>query len=211
VPGRVMPVSDFTAKLLLHSPDLVDLNQRNKAKRVNATDFQPTKNHFDAKQDWPDERPVPVNLATGSANERDTSCAVLRNMNSKGRTTLSTWSSDHFPAQLPTGAASAYVSPGSGQLFRQVKGGNTKTGGLFLVTDTGLRYATQDNGDSGEGESGVGTDGKKSKEGVQEDESARARLGYENVKPRPIPAAWSQFLPTGPRLSTDSAKQPQGS
>jgi type VII secretion protein EccB len=210
IPGRVMRVSDFTARLLLHSPDLVDLNQRNEASRVNQVNVKAEKNDFDEKQAWPDKEPKPVNLATGSANERDTSCAVLRDMNSKGRTTLSTWSSDHFPAQLPTGAASAYVSPGSGQLFRQVKGGDTKTGGLFLVTDTGLRYATQDNGD-GEGKSGVGTDGKKAKEGVQEDESARARLGYENVKPRPIPAAWSQFLPTGPRLSTDSAKQPQGS
>ncbi len=95
------------------------------------------------------------------ASERDTSCNVLRDVSSKGRTTLSTWSGDRFPAQLPTGSSSAYVSPGSGQLFRQVKGDSTKSGGIFLVTDTGLRYAMQTNGDSAEDESDIGSDGKK--------------------------------------------------
>ncbi|WP_181765405.1 type VII secretion protein EccB [Streptomyces albidus (ex Kaewkla and Franco 2022)] len=213
VSGRVMPVSDFTAKLLLHSPELAGLDQANKAKRVNAVSFTADKQTYADGKKWPSQKPVPVNAGSSAASERDTSCNVLRDVSSKGRTTLSTWSGDRFPAQLPTGSSSAYVSPGSGQLFRQVKGDSTKSGGIFLVTDTGLRYAMQTNGDSAEDESDIGSDGKKSKEETPgEDKSAQARLGYENLKnPTPIPAAWSQFLPTGPRLSTESAKQPQGS
>lgn len=210
-PGRVVPVSDFAAKLLRLSPELSSLGQAGEAKRVGLTDFAPEDRNFDEQWTWPDKEPVPVNPARGQGRERDTSCNVLRDVNAKGRTTLSTWASDHFPAQLPTGSASAYVSPGSGQLFRQVKGRDTDSGGIFLVTDTGLRYALQKNGDGAEDDAGIGSDGKSKNKDAQ-DESAQARLGYESLKdPSPIPAAWSQFLPTGPRLSTASARQPQGS
>ncbi|MGH3310975.1 MAG: type VII secretion protein EccB [Streptomyces sp.] len=214
VPGQVMPVSDFMAKLLLSTRSLLPLNQSGKAKPVSAAAFTPSDSEFGASKNWPQQTPESVNRADSVANERDTSCNVLRNVNRKtGRTTLSTWAGEDFPAQLPTGSTSAYVSPGSGQLFRQVKGSDMDTGGIFLVTDTGLRYAMQGNSDSAEEESEIGKK-KKSKEEAQQDgnESAQARLGYENVKkPAPIPAVWSQFLPTGPRLSTSSAKQPQGS
>ncbi|WP_372350700.1 hypothetical protein [Streptomyces sp. KL116D] len=44
-----------------------------------------------------------------------------------------------LPSDLPTGSSSAYVTPGSGQIFRQFQGTETKAGGVFLVTDTGLR------------------------------------------------------------------------
>ncbi|MFJ6946082.1 type VII secretion protein EccB, partial [Streptomyces wuyuanensis] len=46
---------------------------------------------------------------------------------------------------------------------------------------------------------------------LQEAQQAQNRLGYKDVEPVPVPASWSTFLPTGPRLSTGAASQPQGS
>ncbi|MGW0734185.1 type VII secretion protein EccB [Streptomyces sp. NPDC002851] len=217
LPGRVAPVSDFTAKLLLSSADLVELGQAGRAKPVSPAAFTPGTPFGDDKN-WPDQEPTPVNSPGTEDGNRSTVCNVLRDVDegNKGATTLSTWAGTDFPAPLPTGASSAYVTPGSGQLFRQFKGSNTKSGFAFLVTDTGLRYAMQSNGDSATDDAGVGSSGsakerKEQREArLAEAQQAQNRLGYENVTPAPIPAAWSAFLPTGPRLSTGAALQPQG-
>ncbi|MET7618793.1 type VII secretion protein EccB [Streptomyces sp. NPDC005408] len=211
--GRVAPVSDFTAKLLLNSKDLIGLGQAGRAKSVSAATFQPGE-AFGQDNDWPDQAPKPVNSANIAEGSRNTVCNVLRTVDgANGATTLGTWAGTDFPATLPTGSSSAYVTPGSGLLFRQFKGSTTNSGFLFLVTDTGLRYAMQSNGDSATGDSGIGSSGSaKEKEARQQEaQQAQNRLGYKNVDPVPVPAAWSSFLPTGPRLSTGSARQPQGS
>lgn len=103
------------------------------------------------------------------------------------------------------------MTPGSGQLYRQFQGEETKAGGVFLVTDTGLRYAMQSNDDSATDDAGIGTTAKERKQLEQEAQLAQVRLGYSGVDPAPIPVAWSSFLSTGPRLSTSAARQPQGS
>ncbi|MER7666209.1 MULTISPECIES: type VII secretion protein EccB [unclassified Streptomyces] len=210
--GRVAPVSDFTAKLLLNSRDLIKLGQAGRATSVSAASFQPGTPFGDDKK-WPENAPKPVNSASTDEGSRNTVCNVLRKVDEDGTTTLSTWAGTKFPADLPTGSTSAYVTPGSGQLFRQFKGSSTRSGFLFLVTDTGLRYAMQSNGDSATDDSGIGSSGseKDKKEVLQEAQDAQERLGYKEVDPLPIPAAWSGFLPTGPRLSTGAAIQPQGS
>ncbi|MDQ8706846.1 type VII secretion protein EccB [Streptomyces sp. LHD-70] len=215
--GRVAPITDFTAKLLLASEDLVRLGQV-AAKQVSPAAFTPGE-PFGQDKTWPQAEPTPVNSAEAGEGERNTVCNVLRDVDEdrKGATTLSTWAGTDFPAALPTGSSSAYVTPGSGQLFRQFKGSTTKSGFLFLVTDTGLRYAMQSNGDSTTDDAGIGSSGsaKERKEQrerqLQEAQQAQNRLGYENVAPASIPAEWSAFLPTGPRLSTGAARQPQGS
>lgn len=210
--GRVAPVTDFMAKLLLNSRELVRLGQAGQAKSVSAATFQPGQ-PFGQDKKWPTHSPKPVNTPTTGEGSRNTVCNVLRKVGEGGSTTLSTWAGTDFPATLPTGSSSAYVTPGSGQLFRQFKGSRTDTGFLFLVTDTGLRYAMQSNGDSATDDSGIGTSGSaKDKEARQQEaQQAQNRLGYKGVDPAPIPAAWSTFLPTGPRLSTGAARQPQGS
>ncbi|GAA2925762.1 hypothetical protein GCM10020221_22140 [Streptomyces thioluteus] len=111
------------------------------------------------------------------------------------------------------GATSAYVTPGSGLLYRQVNGSSTSVGSLFLVTDTGLRYAVQTNNDSSAGRSGIGDDdrSKDPQERAAEVNTAQIRLGYKDVKPVPVPDNWSAFLPKGPRLDANSASQPQSS
>ncbi|MFD5141060.1 type VII secretion protein EccB [Streptomyces sp. NPDC058378] len=213
LPGRVAPVSDFVAKLLLSSRDLVHLNQDGHAKPVSAGAFEPGE-AFGQEKKWPTSKPTPVNSASTESGSRNTVCNVLRSVSGKdGASTLSTWAGTGFPATLPTGSSSAYVTPGSGQLFRQFKGASPESGPLFLVTDTGLRYAMQSNGDSVEGDSGIGESGTKEEkaQSQQEAQQAQNHLGYKDVDPAPVPAAWSAFLPTGPRLSTGAARQPQGS
>ncbi|GHG36286.1 type VII secretion protein EccB [Streptomyces hydrogenans] len=210
---RVAPVSDFTAKLLLNSRRLVDLGQAGQATKVSGGAFQPG-DAFGKDKKWPEAVPVPVNEAGTDEGSRNTVCNVLRSVDpDKGTTTLSTWAGKDFPATLPTGSSSAYVTPGSGQLFRQFKGSTTASGFLFLVTDTGLRYAMQSNGDTTTDDSGIGSSGSEEEKQARQAEAQQAqnRLGYKNIEPLPVPAEWSTFLPTGPRLSTGGARQPQGS
>ncbi|MFF9089648.1 type VII secretion protein EccB [Streptomyces sp. NPDC014991] len=211
LPGRVAPVSDFVAQLLLASKDLVRLGQAGHPQEVSAgaiTRGEP----FAADHTWPTEKPSAVNEPTTADGSRNTVCNVLGHVDPhNGATTLSTWAGTDFPAVLPTGSSSAYVTAGSGQLYRQYQGSETAVGGVFLVTDTGLRYALQSNDDSVTDDKGIGMSAKKRKQLQQEAKLAQTRLGYAAVNPAPIPAPWSKFLPTGPRLSTSAARQPQGS
>ncbi|THC41811.1 type VII secretion protein EccB [Streptomyces sp. A1499] len=212
--GRIAPVSDFTAKLLLSSPDLdmVELGQNGRARQLSAAAFRPGTEEFGAENDWPRLEPSTADEASGARGSSNTVCNVLRDVDADdGTTTLSTWAGTDFPAPLPTGSSSAYVTPGSGQLYRQFLGSETKAGGIFLVTDTGLRYAMQSNSDSATDDAGIGTSAKQREQQQQEAQQAQTRLGYGDKDITPIPAAWSEFLPTGPRLSTAAARQPQGS
>jgi len=211
--GRVRPITDFMAQLLLNSPEFTQLGQQGQARRVSAgaIRIRPDDTFYGGSLNWPQEEARTVNLDNSG---RNTLCNVLREVDEKkGTTRLSTWAGDDYPATLPNGATSAYVTPGSGLLFRQIKGHDTASGGVFLLTDTGLRYAVQANTDSGQDESEIGTDGRKKteEETLQEGNEAQIKLGYQNAKPVPVPATWSGILPTGPRLSTSAARQPQGS
>lgn len=98
-------------------------------------------------------------------------------------------------------------------LYRQFNGASPSTGSLFLVTDTGLRYAVQTNNDSSANPSKIGADAKPptAEEQAAEVNQAQIRLGYKDVRPLPVPDNWSGLLPKGPRLDTNSAKQPQSS
>lgn len=210
LPGKVQPVSDFTAWLLINSPQTDTLNMGGKATVVDAASFSPENDLFGTEYRWPSLKADQVNDAGG---ERDTVCSVLRKVDDKGRTTLSTWAGSEYPAEITAGGTSTYVTPGTGLLFTQVQGNQTKPdGSLFLVTDTGLRYAVQANGDSDKGRSDIGTgDQEKQQDGRPEPSQAQIRLGYEKVTPTLVPITWSEFLSKGPRLDTNSARQPQGS
>lgn len=211
LPGRVAPVSAFVAQLLLFSKDLAPLGQAGQAREMSPGAIEPGK-AFGTGHRWPTGDPAPVNEASDAAGSRSTVCTVLRGVDAdSGAITLSTWAGTDFPAKLPTGSSSAYVTPGSGLLYRQFQGKETKAGPVFLVTDTGLRYVLQSNADSATDDAGIGTTAKEREQLQQEAKQAQTRLGYADVDPAPVPAAWSEFLPTGPRLSTTAARQPQGS
>ncbi|WP_031087468.1 type VII secretion protein EccB [Streptomyces sp. NRRL WC-3549] len=212
--GKVQPVSEFTAWLLINSPQTAGLDLASEARPVGLQDFVPDPQTFAGQAaHWPDRKAEQVN-STGGDGSRDTVCSVLRKVDGKGRTTLSTWAGTAYPAVITAGGTSTYVTPGSGLLYTQVRGDQTQPdGSLFLVTDTGLRYAVQANGDSDAERSdiGAGDTGRQSQDGRPEASQAQTRLGYEKVTPSLVPIAWSEFLSKGPRLDTNSARQPQTS
>ncbi|MGW0189836.1 type VII secretion protein EccB [Streptomyces sp. NPDC003362] len=211
LPGEVARISEFTATLLLNSGKLVAVGQTGEAQQVSPGAVVDSTT-FRGEKKWPTYKPKTVNNGTSATTGRNTVCNVLRSVDAKnGTTTLSTWVGTDFPAQLPTGSSSAYVTAGSGQLYRQFQGTETKAGSVFLVTDTGLRYALQSNSDSATEDKGIGTSKEQREQALTEAKIAQTRLGYEKVDPTPVPVAWSRFLPTGPRLSEAAARQPQGS
>ncbi|CAG6397289.1 type VII secretion protein EccB [Streptomyces cocklensis] len=156
--------------------------------------------------DWPQSDPSQVNTPTGDS-PRNVSCSVLQS-GETGATGVTgakrtLWAGKDYPEQIVEGASSAYVTPGSGLLYQEVSGTDTSGGFLFLVTDTGLRYAVSRNNDS--------AGANKASNAKQETNQASVRLGYQDVKPMSIPSRWSELLPKGPSLDTASAAQPQGS
>ncbi|WP_129842768.1 type VII secretion protein EccB [Streptomyces sp. RFCAC02] len=192
LPGRVVPVSPFMAYLLASHPDSAMLGMNSESTRVGAQDIDPAppEESLDRLHTWPTHMPEQVNDGA-----RDTLCSVLLSVDGDdGTTEVATWAGEDYPATIASGAATAYVTPGSGLLYRQIQGEQTESGSVFLVTDTGLRYSVEATAD-GEGET----------------QDARTRLGYGDITPVPVPAVWSLLLPTGPRLDTKSAVRPQGS
>ncbi|MEU5365220.1 type VII secretion protein EccB [Streptomyces sp. NPDC005925] len=207
LPSKVQPISDFTAWLLISSPQTATLNMNGKARTVGLQDFTADPEPFAGQSEkWPQRRISQVKAG------RDTVCSVLREVDGKGRTKLSTWAGADYPAEITADGTSTYTTPGSGLLYTQIQGSATASGALFLVTDTGLRYAVQANGDSDAHTSDIGADGQgETSDGTPEPSEAQVKLGYANVRPAKVPLAWSGFLAKGPRLDTNSARQPQGS
>ncbi len=221
LPGKVAPVSDFVAWLLISAPATDGLNMHGKAREVDLQSLDPDATPFAGDVKWPQKKTERINRTTPPAgtqasgsNNRDTVCNVLRSVDGQGNQTLSTWAGTGYPVDITASGTSAYVTPGSGLLYTQVQGKQTTAGGsLFLVTDTGLRYAVQANGDSDSEQSEIGApdQSKAGGDGRPEASQAQVRLGYGGVTPAMVPIAWSEFLSKGPRLDTNSARQPQGS
>ncbi|MEV6104494.1 type VII secretion protein EccB [Streptomyces sp. NPDC051940] len=209
---RIAPVSDFMADLLLNNPAAAQsLGQDGKPVQVSTGAIAPSDEPFGGTLKWPTAEANPVNEASTQPGSRNSICNVLSDVAGGNRAVLFTWAGTRFPAQLAIGSASVYVTPGTGQLYRQSSGTSTDTGSFFLVTDKGLRYALQSNEDGQEDACGLGTADAARKKGetAGEQNSAQKRLNYEGVEAAPVPEEWSDFLPTGPRLSTADACQPQ--
>lgn len=234
VPGKVVPVSDFVAWLMISSPATDGLDMHGKAHEVDLQSINPDPVPFKGDAKWPQKKTERINevraagaTAPAADTGRDTVCSVLRSVDAQGNQTVSTWAGAGFPVDITASGTSAYVTPGTGLLYTQAQGRQTTAGGaLFLVTDTGLRYAVQANGDSdaaqpSPGASGAspapgasaapGTTGQTTSDGRPAPSQAQARLGYAGVVPVTVPIAWSEFLSKGPRLDSNAARQPQGS
>lgn len=107
--GTVAPITDFTAHLLLYSPDLIRLGQRGEPLKVSPGAVVSGQSFGPAN--WPKYQPNTVNEATTTAGSRNTVCNVLDKVDSgNGRTTLSTWAGKNFPAPCPS-APPALTSP----------------------------------------------------------------------------------------------------
>ncbi|MFF4173950.1 type VII secretion protein EccB [Streptomyces sp. NPDC001744] len=209
--GKVRPVTPFTAWLLINSPQTAVLDMDGRATAVDASSVDPDPTPFHDGARWPRLKSTRVNAVSGPG-ARDTVCSVLTHVDEKGGTTLTTWAGRDYPADITAGGTSTYVTPGTGLLYTQIQGRQkTPDGSLFLVTDTGLRYAVQANGDSDSDRSEIGAGKQPRSDGRPEPSDAQKRLGYEKVTPVLVPIEWSEFLSKGPRLDTNSARQPQGS
>lgn len=147
---------------------------------------------------WPEDVLNPVNREADGigSTSRTVSCSVYTGKMSDGSPKLAAWAGPEYPANIVDGAASAYVSSGSGLLYREFSG-RGGGGGRYLLTDSGLRYALQNSGGSQEG-------------GGDKEKDAQSRLGYEKTKIAPVPQSWSSLLPKGPTLDSESASQEQG-
>ncbi|MBT2446997.1 type VII secretion protein EccB [Streptomyces sp. ISL-43] len=231
LPGKVVPVSEFVAWLVISSPATDGLDMHGKPREVDLQSIDPDPVPFEGDALWPAKKADRINEvrpagapATGAEGDRDTVCSVLRSVDGHGDRTLSTWAGTGFPADITAGGTSAYVTPGTGLLYTQAQGRQTTAGGsLFLLTDTGLRYAVQANGDSDSaqpppavsGAAGApaapGAPGQPASDGRPAPSQAQSRLGYGDVVPVTVPVAWSEFLSKGPRLDSNAARQPQGS
>jgi type VII secretion protein EccB len=172
-------------------------------------------NSFYADKGWPHTVPQQANSAaraTGEANT--TSCSVYGGtIGADKKPQLGAWAGTTYPKKVIADSLNAYVSSGSGLLFREVAGSAQGGGATYLLTDTGLRYSLPTNNDSAADESGEGSVSSSSSSsggGPTETDKARTRLGYEKVfSPAIVPQAWAKFIPKGPMLDTGSATQPQ--
>lgn len=209
--NELQPVSDFVAELLLEGPTGRLAGEYTEAVRVGQASISPSDEGFMEKIQgkkvmWPTESSVRANKVEDPEGNR-VICSVYHGKDlelegkSLGVPEMSTWAGTSYPAPITEGGRAAYVSPGSGLLYKQVTG-EAKDGSLFLITDTGLRYAVQVNNDSSE----------KAGNAEQEQNQAQIRLGYQSIAQPPlVPKEWSQLLSAGPKLDTESALQPQGS
>lgn len=210
--NRVERVSGFTANLLLLSKDAGRAYPRGttpKPVEVSVSDVDPDDTPYGMSLHWPEEVPDPVNTAEATGRERNVVCSVYRGtMAGRDRPRLSLWAGDDYPARIVAGATSAYVTPGTGLLYREVTGSG-RSGHQYLVTDTGLRYSVASNTDS---EAKKAVTGNAKEQRAQQENAARIRLGYDTVDPLPVvPLQWSALLSRGPALNTRSAAQPQNS
>ncbi len=187
--GKVAEVSPLVAALLLRLPGAQTLygNRVPEAQEVPGDAYTVSPSPYLGDTGWPQNLPRQTNTSTDS-----TMCSVYRGKMTGSKPELSVWTGVKYPAAVVNNGATAYVTPGSGLLYRQTTG--TADGGpVYLVTDTGLRY----NVPGGQADQGTA--------------DARTLLGYGQVQPLRVPAVWSAFLPTGPTLDPKAAAQQQGS
>ncbi|MFJ9447701.1 type VII secretion protein EccB [Kitasatospora sp. NPDC101235] len=186
----------------------------------------------DTAPDWPLKTGAPVNNWQDRQDPRMVVCSTYDGGAEDGSAAKrSVWAGTSYPAPYNNGAGAAYVTPGHGLFYRSLDNSAAGSGSDFLITETGLRYSVPSNGDGSQlpaaspqpGQSGppkqptpqpsaTPTPGAPSQEpGQQQEEPGgnQARLGYQGVKPLPVPKEWSNLVPAGPPLTAKSAAQPQ--
>lgn len=202
----VAPVNRFTATLLWNRPDARDMvykGRQQTAFPVTVSELGDTIQAgalWGADKAWPEQIPYAVNRPEAPVGEgRTTLCNTYTGSYSGGvpQTRQSAWTA--LPRELVPGTGDVYVEPGAGALIREVTGGaDDRSGLVFLVTDSGLRYHIVNDPPSGGGTTPPG-----------EDSEAKIRLGYKGVEPTPVPRTWTTFMNIGVRLSTADAEKPQ--
>ncbi|MFC8515104.1 type VII secretion protein EccB [Streptomyces sp. NPDC057257] len=212
---KVAAITPFVAALLMASPDAVGTSAVEVPSQTISAANGGAAESFYGDKGWPQQVPRQANpaAATGTGEARTTSCSVYDGtIGADKKPELAAWAGTAFPKRAVSNSLSAYVSSGSGLLFREVSGTAVGGGATYLLTDTGLRYALPANNDSEAAASGTDTSSSSSSSSgdASETDKARTRLGYEDVSnPAVVPQTWATFIPKGPTLDTGSAAQEQ--
>ncbi len=183
---KVAAITPFVADLLKKSPsahqaygnDKIDDVEVNPQQIIDANHGKA--DDFYVGKDWPQTVPQQANpAATATAEARTTSCSVYGGTIGKDKKPqLAAWAGKTYPKKVIADSLSAYVSSGSGLLFREVVGAAKGGGATYLLTDTGLRYSLPANNDSAAGaKAGESGSGSSSGSGgaAGESEARRAR------------------------------------
>ncbi|RKE21447.1 type VII secretion protein EccB [Streptomyces sp. TLI_171] len=187
------------------NPEIADVG----ASDISKLQTKTVKDLMDDAKDLPTQPSPAVNL-NGDKPGRTVICSTFNGMDN-GQIKRSVWASTEYPAEVTAGSVSAHVTPGHGLLYRAVDGdavgadGQAGSGSDFLITDAGLRYSLPANDDGAAG----GASPAPNAQGGDNKNAAQARLGYKNVNPPLVPAAWSKLVPAGPVLNTNTALQAQ--
>ncbi|MFF4359617.1 type VII secretion protein EccB [Streptomyces sp. NPDC001604] len=212
---KVASVTPFVAELLKQSPQARATGTTKVPQNVIIAANGGAPDKFYGDKGWPDDVPHQANPAsTANGQARTTSCSVYDGtFGADKKPKLAAWAGTAYPKKVVSGSVSAYVSSGSGLLFKELTGVAGGGGAQYLLTDTGLRYSLPSNNDSSAkgkvaGSSSSGSDG--SSQNASETDKARTRLGYEDItNPALVPQTWAEFIPKGPTLDTGSASQEQ--
>ncbi|MFJ5235004.1 type VII secretion protein EccB [Kitasatospora sp. NPDC088391] len=183
---------------------------------IGASDIDKLQNRIstqliDEAKDLPKQISPAVNLSSDKAG-RTVICSTFNGFDN-GQLKRTVWASTEYPAAVTAGSVSAHVTPGHGLLYRAVDGdvasvdGQAGSGSDFLITDAGLRYSLPANDDGANG--GTPAPQQNGQGGGDTKNAAQARLGFKNVNPPMVPAAWSKLVPAGPVLNTNTALQAQ--
>jgi type VII secretion protein EccB len=215
---RVALITPFVANLLKNSPGAEQAYGNDKIDYIEARIQDIAAAHsgeadeFYGDNGWPEDVPRQANSpATATEEARTTSCSVYNGtIGDDNKPQLAAWAGKKYPKKVIADSLSAYVSSGSGLLFREVTGTEQGGGATYLLTDTGLRYSLPSKNERvAEGSNG-GAVSSSSEGEPSETDKARTRLEYEDISnPAIVPQTWATFIPKGPTLDTDSAAQPQ--
>ncbi|GAB2765082.1 type VII secretion protein EccB [Streptomyces bullii] len=220
---KVAAITPFVADLLKRSPDAQEAYGDDEITDIKVNPQQIIAANggeaegFYTDKGWPQTVPRQANpAATATAEARTTSCSVYKGaIGGDKKPELAAWAGTNYPKKVITDSLNAYVSSGSGLLFKEVTGTAGGGGATYLLTDTGLRYSLPASNDSeAEGSAAGASPGSSPSDGsdggASETDKARTRLGYEDLSsPAIVPQTWARFIPKGPTLDTASAAQPQ--
>ncbi|WP_030944971.1 type VII secretion protein EccB [Streptomyces sp. NRRL S-646] len=210
---RIASVTPFVAELLKQSPQAQATGVAKVRQNVIIAANGGAVYKFYADKGWPQDVPHQANPAsTANGQARTTSCSVYDGtFGADKKPQLAAWAGTAYPKKVVSGSVSAYVSSGSGLLFKELTGVAGGGGAQYLLTDTGLRYSLPSNNDSAAKGNGAGSSASTaSSQSASETDKARTRLGYEGItNPAMVPQTWAEFIPKGPTLDTGSASQEQ--
>ncbi|MFB6892588.1 type VII secretion protein EccB [Kitasatospora sp. NPDC056327] len=236
---QLLLVTPFQAELIRQNPQLQPLYNQDANRSPRIDDLTPAEHATvnsnvplmaEGAADWPLRTGAPANDWQAPKDARTVVCSTFEGVAEDGRTPRrSVWAGPDYPVRYSNGAATAHVTPGHGLFYRALDNAADGSGTDFLITETGLRYAVPAGSEGGKGGPTAPADrpaqpaGQAGAPGTpagpaaapsgppqpEEQGGNQARLGYQGLRPAPVPQQWSNLVPAGPALNAKSAAQQQ--